>query len=111
MKKIVFNVLICFFMIFLCATRSNATINTGCGLADYKAVYQNSSAFSRFQIRWDSKSYKSIAKRAEVCSKGDKDLYNIIQQDRDLDIVLGIVLLLIFCITLLFVFVNKKKAK
>ena len=98
-------------MIFLCATRSNATINTGCGLADYKAVYQNSSAFSRFQIRWDSKSYKSIAKRAEVCSKGDKDLYNIIQQDRDLDIVLGIVLLLIFCITLLFVFVNKKKAK
>ena len=61
MKKMVFNVLICFFVIFLCANRSNATINTGCGLADYKAVYQNSSAFSRFQIRWDSKSYKSIA--------------------------------------------------
>lgn len=111
MKKMVFNVLICFFVIFLCANRSNATINTGCGLADYKAVYQNSSAFSRFQIRWDSKSYESIVKRAEVCSKGDKDLYNIIQQDRDLDIVLGIVLLLIFCITLSFVFVNKKKSK
>ena len=111
MKKIVFNVLICSFVIFLCATRSNATINTGCGLADYKAVYQNSSAFSRFQIRWDSKSYKSIAKRAEVCPKEDKDLYNIIQQDRDSDVVLGIVLLIIVCMTMLFVFVKKVKRK
>ena len=111
MKKIFFNVSICLFAIFLCITPGYATINTGCGLADYKTVYQNSSVFSRFQIRWESKSYESIEKRAEVCSKEDKDLYSIIQQDRDSDIVLGIVLIIVVCITLLCIFISKEKKK
>lgn len=96
----------------LCLIYTSAVANENnikCGILDYKESYESSSAFTRFQIRWDSGSRASIARRAEFCSVRDKELNYLMTNDRKSDVIFGI---LVSFVLLIFIgFFLKKNIK